>query len=146
MEANKQRLKQIGEKLRTLRTEKGYVSAEFFAWEHKLPRATYTRLEAGSYFNISSLIQGAGRPRHFPRRVLQGYGIIRTSLYIKKEAAPWVRPLLLNTLRYLTPLPGRWHLPNHRNFGRQSVPAVGRTHCPYRAGRLQPRPQTVCKP
>lgn len=47
----------IGEKLRAMRIEKGYVSAEFFAWENKISRATYIRLESGSHFNISSLFK-----------------------------------------------------------------------------------------
>lgn len=47
----------IGEKLRKIREEKGYVSSEFFAWEHKLPRVGYWRLEKGTNFTIHSLLK-----------------------------------------------------------------------------------------
>jgi len=52
-----QRAIAIGEKLKSMRIGKGYVSADFFTWEHQIPRATYIRLEAGSHFNISSLLK-----------------------------------------------------------------------------------------
>lgn len=52
-----QRAIAMGEKLKKMRIEKGYVSAEFFAWEHKIPRVTYARLEAGTNFTISTLLK-----------------------------------------------------------------------------------------
>lgn len=47
----------IGEKIRALRIEKGYVSAEFFAWENKIPRVTYARLENGTNFTMNTLLK-----------------------------------------------------------------------------------------
>lgn len=51
------RLEKIGRKLKELRLEKGYVSAEFFAWEHKIPRVQYWRMEKGTNFTMSSLLK-----------------------------------------------------------------------------------------
>lgn len=51
------RLEKIGKKLKELRLEKGYVSAEFFAWEHKIPRVQYWRMEKGTNFTMSSLLK-----------------------------------------------------------------------------------------
>ena len=51
------RLQKIGNKLKELRLEKGYVSAEFFAWEHKIPRVQYWRMEKGTNFTMTSLLK-----------------------------------------------------------------------------------------
>ncbi len=51
------RLEKIGRKLKELRLEKGYVSAEFFAWEHKIPRVQYWRMEKDTNFTMSSLLK-----------------------------------------------------------------------------------------
>lgn len=40
-------LQDIGEKLRQLRKECGYTSAESFAYDHDLPRVHYWRIESG---------------------------------------------------------------------------------------------------
>lgn len=47
----------IGKKLRKIREEKGYVSSEFFAWEHNIPRVGYWRLEKGTNFTIGSFLK-----------------------------------------------------------------------------------------
>lgn len=47
----------ISEHIKKLRIEKGYVSYEYFAWEHKIPRVQYWRMEKGNNFTIKSLIR-----------------------------------------------------------------------------------------
>lgn len=51
------RILKIGLFLKKLRIEKGYVSSEFFAWEHKIPRVQYWRMEKGNNFTITSLLR-----------------------------------------------------------------------------------------
>lgn len=50
-------IKAIAEHLKYLRIEKGYVSYEYFAWEHKIPRVQYWRMEKGSNFTLKSLLR-----------------------------------------------------------------------------------------
>ena len=52
-----ERILKIAEKLRKLREEKGYVSSEFFAWEHKIPRVQYWRMEKGTNFTFKNLLR-----------------------------------------------------------------------------------------
>jgi len=40
-------LEDIGDRLRQLRKERGYSSAESFAYDHDLPRVHYWRIESG---------------------------------------------------------------------------------------------------
>lgn len=51
------RIIKISNKIKRLREEAGYVSYEFFAWEHKIPRVQYWRMEKGTNFTISSLLR-----------------------------------------------------------------------------------------
>lgn len=51
------RIIQIANKLKQLRIDKGYVSAEFFAWEHKIPRVQYWRMEKGTNFTFKNLLR-----------------------------------------------------------------------------------------
>lgn len=51
------RISQIGAKIKTLRKEKGYTSAEQFAYDHELPRVGYGNHEKGSNLNIASLLR-----------------------------------------------------------------------------------------
>ena len=51
------RLIQYGEKLRNIRISKGYSSYEFFAWEHKISRIQYYKMEKGSNFTMKSLLR-----------------------------------------------------------------------------------------
>lgn len=51
------RIVQIARKIRKLRIEEGYGSYEFFAWEHKIPRIQYWRMEKGTNFTIASLLR-----------------------------------------------------------------------------------------
>ncbi len=46
----------IGEHLRSLRIEKGYSSAEIFAYEYDLNRVSYWRMEHGCNMTIRSLL------------------------------------------------------------------------------------------
>ena len=52
-----ERILKIADKLRRLREEKGYVSSEFFAWEHKIPRVQYWRMEKGTNFTFKNLLR-----------------------------------------------------------------------------------------
>lgn len=45
----------IGEKLKTLRINKGYTSYEKFAWDNDINRVQYFRMEKGSNVTIKSL-------------------------------------------------------------------------------------------
>jgi hypothetical protein len=56
-EAIDPRIKQIGEKIKALRIEKGYSSYEFFAWEHKISRVQYYKMEAGTNITLKSLLR-----------------------------------------------------------------------------------------
>ncbi|MBO6517402.1 MAG: helix-turn-helix transcriptional regulator [Bacteroidia bacterium] len=47
----------IGNRLRELRKELGYESAEKFAWENKINRVQYWRMENGQNFTLESLFK-----------------------------------------------------------------------------------------
>ena len=51
------RLKQIAQKLKQLRLDKGYSSYEAFAFDHELPRVGYGRHEQGSNLTLKSLLR-----------------------------------------------------------------------------------------
>jgi transcriptional regulator with XRE-family HTH domain len=51
------RIKQIGERIKELRVEKGYSSYEFFAWDNSMSRVQYYKMEAGSNITIKSLLK-----------------------------------------------------------------------------------------
>ncbi len=51
------RMRQIAEKLRQLRIDKGYTSYESFAFDNNLPTIQYWRLETGANFTIKSLLR-----------------------------------------------------------------------------------------
>ena len=51
------RLIDIGNRIKNLRIEKGYSSAEIFAYEHELNRVSYWRMERGSNLTLSSLLR-----------------------------------------------------------------------------------------
>ena len=51
------RLKQIAQKLKQLRLDKGYSSYESFAFDHELPRVGYGRHEQGSNLTLKSLLR-----------------------------------------------------------------------------------------
>ncbi len=51
------RLKQIAQKLKQLRLDKGYSSYEAFAFDHELPRVGYGRHEQGSNLTLRSLLR-----------------------------------------------------------------------------------------
>ena len=51
-------LEEIGERLRELRKDKGYSSAESFAYNHDLPRVHYWRMEKGKVnITLKSLLR-----------------------------------------------------------------------------------------
>lgn len=50
-------LKNLGNRLREIRIEKGYSNYEQFAFEHELPRAQYGRYERGQDLRFSSLLK-----------------------------------------------------------------------------------------
>lgn len=51
------RLTSIGQKIKKLRLEMGYSSAEIFAYEHGLNRVSYWRMEKGNNITLSSLMK-----------------------------------------------------------------------------------------
>lgn len=51
------RLNAIGAKIRDLRINSGYTSAEIFAYEHDLNRISYWRMEKGSNITMASLFR-----------------------------------------------------------------------------------------
>lgn len=57
MSKEDKRIKSIAEHIKHLRIEKGYVSYEYFAWEHQIPRVQYWRMEKGSNFTLKSLLR-----------------------------------------------------------------------------------------
>lgn len=58
LEEKERILKKIGQRLKSLRKEKGYSSAEKFAYEHGIDRAQFNRYEQGLIdMQISSLIK-----------------------------------------------------------------------------------------
>ena len=50
-------LKKIGKHLREIRKDKGYSSAEIFAYENQLNRVSYWRIENGQNFTMKMLIR-----------------------------------------------------------------------------------------
>ena len=52
-----QRMVKISQRLRQLRMEKGYSSAEIFAYEHDLNRSSYWRMEKGYNITVLSLLR-----------------------------------------------------------------------------------------
>lgn len=52
-----QQLKSIGKHLRNIRKEKGYTSAEIFAYENSLNRVSYWRIENGQNFTMNMLLR-----------------------------------------------------------------------------------------
>lgn len=51
------RIKAIGAHIKELRINKGYSSAEIFAYEHDLNRISYWRMERGSNITMNSLLR-----------------------------------------------------------------------------------------
>lgn len=51
------RILQIAKRIKELRIEKGYSSHEFFAWENKIPRVQYWRMEKGTNFTIRTFLR-----------------------------------------------------------------------------------------
>ena len=49
--------KQLGERIKALRLERGYTSYEYFAYEHNISRAQFGRYEKGQDLRFSSLIR-----------------------------------------------------------------------------------------
>ena len=47
----------IGQKIKRLRIEMGYSSAEIFAYEHGLNRVSYWRMEKGNNITLNSLLK-----------------------------------------------------------------------------------------
>ena len=52
-----QQLKNLGDRLKTLRKERGYSNYEQFAFDNELPRAQYGRYEKGHDLRFSSLLK-----------------------------------------------------------------------------------------
>ena len=50
-----QQIKNLGKRLRALRKEKGFSSAEKFAYQHDINRVQYSRYEQGNDLRFSSL-------------------------------------------------------------------------------------------
>jgi transcriptional regulator with XRE-family HTH domain len=50
------RIKQIANKIKELRIQKGYTSHETFAWDNDLGRAQYWRIEKGSNITLKTLL------------------------------------------------------------------------------------------
>jgi hypothetical protein len=51
------KMKAIGKTLRELRIEKGYGGYDHFAWENKLSRSSYFKMEQGKSFTLISLMR-----------------------------------------------------------------------------------------
>lgn len=51
------RIEQIGLRIKQLRLNKGYSSAEIFAYEHGLNRVSYWRMEKGCNITLTSLLR-----------------------------------------------------------------------------------------
>lgn len=49
--------KQLGERIKALRLERGYTSYEYFAYEHNISRAQFGRYEKGQDLRYSSLVK-----------------------------------------------------------------------------------------
>ncbi len=52
-----ERIEKIAARIKQLRIQKGYVSYEFFAWEHQIPRVQYWRMEKGTNFTFKNLLR-----------------------------------------------------------------------------------------
>lgn len=52
-----ERILKIANKIKQLRIERGYVSYEFFVWEHNIPCVQYWRMEKGTNFTIRTLLR-----------------------------------------------------------------------------------------
>jgi transcriptional regulator with XRE-family HTH domain len=50
-------LKQLGDRIRSLRIQAGYTNYENFAFEHDIPRAQFGRYERGEDLRYSSLLK-----------------------------------------------------------------------------------------
>ncbi len=50
-------LRQIGERIKQLRQERGYSSYEYFAYEHDIARSQFGRYEKGEDLRFSSLVK-----------------------------------------------------------------------------------------
>lgn len=50
-------LKQLGQRIKSLRIKKGYTSYEYFAYEHNISRAQFGRYERGEDLRFSTLIK-----------------------------------------------------------------------------------------
>jgi len=50
-------LTKLGNRIKELRIKKGYTNYEFFAYDHKIPRAQYGRYENGEDMRYSSLLR-----------------------------------------------------------------------------------------
>jgi predicted transcriptional regulator len=49
--------KQLGERIKALRLQRGYTSYEYFAYEHNISRAQFGRYEKGQDLRFSSLVK-----------------------------------------------------------------------------------------
>lgn len=47
----------LGERIKSLRIEKGYSSYEFFAYEHNFPRTQFGRYEKGENLRFDNLLK-----------------------------------------------------------------------------------------
>ena len=52
-----ERIELIAKTIKQLRIDKGYGSHDFFAWEHKIPRIQYWRMEKGTNFTIKTFLR-----------------------------------------------------------------------------------------
>lgn len=52
-----EQLKKLGERIKSLRIQKGYTSYEYFAYEHGISRAQFGRYEQGQDLRFSSLVK-----------------------------------------------------------------------------------------
>jgi transcriptional regulator with XRE-family HTH domain len=52
-----QALKQLGQRIKNLRMERGFTSYEYFAYENNISRAQYGRYEKGEDLRFSSLVK-----------------------------------------------------------------------------------------
>ncbi|MDQ3682407.1 MAG: helix-turn-helix transcriptional regulator [Bacteroidota bacterium] len=49
--------KQLGERIKALRFERGYTSYEYFAYDHNISRTQFGRYEKGQDLRFSSLVK-----------------------------------------------------------------------------------------
>ncbi|MNK80716.1 Helix-turn-helix domain protein [compost metagenome] len=50
-------LKQLGDRIKSLRIKAGYSNYEYFAYKHEIPRSQYGRYERGEDLRYSSLVK-----------------------------------------------------------------------------------------